>query len=113
MECRRRSSWLHHQGRKTGQERVVPVAYLAVKDGWAVFGFRAGSKWHPDWYLNLFAHPDTTVETADGLVRVRAREATGAKRDRILERRAADRSGRSTKAGDGGVIPVLVLERHG
>ncbi len=106
---------LHHQGRKTGQERVVPVAYLAVKDGWAVFGFRAGSKWHPDWYLNLFAHPDTTVETADGLVRVRAREATGAKRDRIWERfkQLHPEWEEYERLAAPRVIPVLVLERHG
>jgi deazaflavin-dependent oxidoreductase (nitroreductase family) len=80
-----------------------------------VFGSRAGSKWHPDWYLNLLAHADTTVETVEGPVPVRAREATGAERDRIwkrfkqlhpeweeYERLAAPR-----------VIPVLVQQRHG
>src|SRR3984885_4008597 len=26
---------------------------------------RAGSKWHPDWYLNLLARPDTTALPGD------------------------------------------------
>jgi deazaflavin-dependent oxidoreductase (nitroreductase family) len=105
---------LHHRGRRTGTERVVPVAYLEVDNGWAVFGSRGGSKWQPDWYLNLLAGPDTTVEAGEGSVAVRVREATGAERDRLwarhkqlhpdweeYERQAAPR-----------VIPVLVLERR-
>jgi deazaflavin-dependent oxidoreductase (nitroreductase family) len=105
---------LHHLGRRTGKERVAPVAYLEVENGWAVFGSRGGSRYQPDWYLNLLAEPDTTVETARGPVTVRAREVTGSVRDRLwarhkqlhpeweaYERQAAPR-----------VIPVLVLERR-
>jgi deazaflavin-dependent oxidoreductase (nitroreductase family) len=105
---------LHHRGRKTGTERVAPVAYLDLEDGWAVFGSRGGSKWHPDWYLNLLAHPDTTVETAAGPAVVHAREVTGPERDQMwarftllhpewsdYEKQAAPR-----------VIPVLLLIRH-
>jgi deazaflavin-dependent oxidoreductase (nitroreductase family) len=104
---------LHHRGRKTGTERVVPVAYLEVDRGWAVFGSRGGSKWQPDWYLNLLADPDTTVETGQGTVAVRAREVSDPERDELwtrhkqlhpeweeYERQAAPR-----------VIPVLMLER--
>jgi deazaflavin-dependent oxidoreductase (nitroreductase family) len=106
---------LHHRGRRTRTERVVPVAYLEVENGWAIFGSRGGSKWQPDWYLNLLREPDTTVETGQGSVAVRAREVTGSARDQLwarfkqlhpewegYERQAAPR-----------VIPVLVLQRLG
>jgi deazaflavin-dependent oxidoreductase (nitroreductase family) len=77
---------LDHRGRKTGQKRVVPLAFLEVQTGWAVFGSRGGSKSQPDWYLNLLAQPDVTIETSMETAAVRARAATGAERDRLWTR---------------------------
>jgi hypothetical protein len=37
----------------------------------------------PAWWLNLQAHPDTTVSLADGSRDVRARAAAGAERERL------------------------------
>jgi deazaflavin-dependent oxidoreductase (nitroreductase family) len=105
---------LHHRGRRTGSERVVPVAYLEVENGWAIFGSRGGSKWQPDWYLNLLAEPDTTVETAEGRVAVRAREVTGPARDRLWARHKQlhPEWNEYEKQAYPRVIPVLVLERR-
>jgi deazaflavin-dependent oxidoreductase (nitroreductase family) len=105
---------LHHRGRKTGRERVVPVAYLEVENGWAVFGSRGGSRWQPDWYLNLVAEPDTTVETAEGHVAVRARQVTGPERDRLWTRHKQlhPEWNEYEKQAYPRVIPVLVLERR-
>ena len=40
----------------------------------------------PAWWLNLQAHPDTTVDLPDGPRAVRARAAFGAERERLWAR---------------------------
>src|SRR5258708_40261656 len=55
-------SLLHTTGAKTGRERVNPVMYLDLDGHRYVFATKAGSDANPDWYWNLVAHPDVTVE---------------------------------------------------
>jgi deazaflavin-dependent oxidoreductase (nitroreductase family) len=103
---------LHHEGRRSGTARVNPLAYQKVDGGWAVFGSFAGATHHPDWYLNLVAHPRTRVEVGTDTVDVAARDTAGAERDEIWERQKAASPGFAdyeVKAGDR-VIPVVVLE---
>ena len=58
---------LHHTGAKSGTERVSPLVYQPVGDRFAIFASKGGAPTNPDWYHNLVAHPDTTIEvgTAD------------------------------------------------
>ncbi len=58
---------LHHTGAKSGVERVSPLVYQPVGQSFAIFASKGGAPSNPDWYHNLVAHPDTTVEvgTAD------------------------------------------------
>lgn len=104
---------LHSKGRRSGQERVNPVIYQQVGDAWAVFASKAGAPSHPDWYHNLLAQPDTTIEVGADTIPVRAREATGAERDTIWENQKAAMPGFADyekKAGSR-TIPVVILER--
>ena len=64
---------LHHAGAKTGTQRVSPLMYHPVGDSFAIFASKAGAPSNPDWYYNLAAHPDTTIELGAGTVKVRAR----------------------------------------
>ncbi len=105
---------VHHTGRKTGVERVNPMLYQALDGGgWAVFASKAGAPTHPDWYHNLVANPDTTVEVGTETVAVRTREATGEERTSIWERQKhcspgfADYEAKAAPRQ----IPVLVFER--
>jgi deazaflavin-dependent oxidoreductase (nitroreductase family) len=103
---------LHTTGAKTGRPRVNPVAYQAVGDSFAVFGSKGGAPTSPDWYYNLLASPNTTVEVGTDTLPVRARVAEGAERDRIWEKQKqvmpgfADYEGKTSRK-----IPVVVLER--
>ncbi len=105
---------LHTTGARTGKERVNPVAYQPLGDNFAVFASKAGAPTNPDWYHNLLAHPDTTVEVGDDTIEVTARVATGDERERIWERQKRDMPGfanyeqKTTRQ-----IPVVVLERSG
>jgi deazaflavin-dependent oxidoreductase (nitroreductase family) len=79
---------LHHRGAKTGTPRVNPVAYLADGDRYLVFASKAGAPTNPDWYHNLMAHPETTIEVGSETIPVNAQELTGEERDRFFAAQA-------------------------
>jgi deazaflavin-dependent oxidoreductase (nitroreductase family) len=105
---------LHTTGARTGQERVNPVAYQKLDDGYAVFASKAGAPTNPDWYYNLVAHPDVEAEIGDETVRLTARVAQGDERDRIWTRQKETNPGfaeyeqKTTRQ-----IPVVILEPAG
>ena len=101
---------LHSVGAKSGQERVSPMMYLADGDRFLVFASKAGAPDNPDWYHNLKANPDVTIEVGDDTVDVRAEELPRAERDEAYAKQAALFPGfadyeRKTDR----VIPVLAL----
>jgi deazaflavin-dependent oxidoreductase (nitroreductase family) len=71
---------LHHTGAKTGAERVNPLIYQQVGDSYAIFASAGGQPRDPQWFRNLLAHPDVTVEVGATTVPVRARMANQAER---------------------------------
>jgi deazaflavin-dependent oxidoreductase (nitroreductase family) len=102
---------LHHRGAKTGTERVNPLAYLDVGDGWAIFGSKGGAPTDPDWVRNVLANPDVTVEIGIETRRARARRLTGDERTRVWEEQKRRNAGfaeyeQKTKRE----IPVILLE---
>ena len=74
---------LHHAGAKTGAERVNPLVYQQVGGSYAVFGSFGGQPRDPQWFRNLVAHPDVTLEVGTSTVQARARVAEGAERASI------------------------------
>ena len=71
---------LHHRGRKSGREYVNPVMYLldeSDEDTIYVFATKAGEPSNPDWYYNLIAAGDGTVERGAETDHVTVRELTG------------------------------------
>jgi deazaflavin-dependent oxidoreductase (nitroreductase family) len=103
---------LHTTGAKSGQERVSPVVYLAEDDDLVVFASKAGADTNPDWFHNLQANPDATVEVGQDTVAVRARIAEGEERNRLFDRqKAAMPAFAGYEASTDRVIPVVVLER--
>jgi len=103
---------LHTIGAKSGLERVNPLMYQADGDRIAVFASKAGAPTNPDWYHNLLANPEATIEVGTETVPVRATIAEGAERDRIFDRQKREYPGFAEyeqKAGR--QIPVVILER--
>ena len=73
---------VHHLGARSGTERVSPVANIRDEDGSRLIAASAaGAPKNPDWYRNLLAHPDVTIETPDGEERVHVTDLQGAERD--------------------------------
>jgi deazaflavin-dependent oxidoreductase (nitroreductase family) len=49
---------LNSVGRRSGQPRETPLAWFADgDDAWLIVASGGGSQ-HPDWHVNLMAHPD-------------------------------------------------------
>ncbi len=103
---------LHHQGVKSGKEYVTPLVYHPGEGVDYVFASNAGHQEDPQWFRNLKAHPETTIEIGGDTIAVTASEVTGAERDRIYTAQAsvmpgfADYEKRTTR-----VIPVVALTR--
>jgi len=77
---------LHHTGAKTGRERVSPLMYQLVDGAYAVFASKGGADANPDWFHNLVANPDVSIEVGSDKMDVKARVAEGEERKRIWER---------------------------
>ncbi len=70
-------------GAKSGQRRTNPVMYLREGDRLFVFASKGGAPTDPDWYHNLLAHPEITVEIGDQTYQAIAKPVTGEERERI------------------------------
>ena len=105
---------LHHTGARSGRIRVNPLAYHRDNGRYVVIASKAGAPTNPDWYHNLKAHPEVTIEagTQGGIdtIDVLASEVTGEERDRLYRAQAEriPRFADYAKQTDR-VIPVMVL----
>jgi deazaflavin-dependent oxidoreductase (nitroreductase family) len=102
---------LHTMGARTGQERVNPVMYRTNGDELVIFASKAGGPTNPDWFHNLRANPEVSVEIGTEARRATARIADEAERFRYLEAQKRDWpmfADYETKTGR--KIPVVILE---
>lgn len=72
-------------GRTSGQERTTPLIHRTDGEGWVVVASKGGAPQHPDWYQNLEADPDATIQVRNERIPVRARTARGAERTRLWQ----------------------------
>ncbi len=108
---------VHHRGRRSGREFVTPTMYLphdTDPDIIYVFASKGGAPAHPDWYHNLTAAGDGSVERGTEIYKVTVRELADAERDRIYAEQARRYPGFAEyERQNAGVrtIPVLELRR--
>lgn len=108
---------VHHRGRKSGNEYVNPMMYLpdeADNDTIYVFASKGGQPSNPDWYYNLTARGEGTVERGTETYTVTVRELGGDERDRIYDEHAGRYPAFAEYAKQtAGIrtIPVLELKR--
>ncbi|MBM3941016.1 MAG: nitroreductase family deazaflavin-dependent oxidoreductase [SAR202 cluster bacterium] len=100
------------KGAKSGKARVNPLACLPEGDRLYVFASRGGGPNNPDWYHNVVANPDVTVEYGTERFPAKALVLQGKERDEVYARQAALRPRfaeyqRMTKR----TIPVVALVR--
>jgi deazaflavin-dependent oxidoreductase (nitroreductase family) len=80
---------LNTVGAKSGEPRVSPVAYADLDGHRYVFASKGGADTNPDWYHNLIAHPDVTVEVGGEKYEATAKPLSGAERDRVYSEQAS------------------------
>jgi len=63
-------------GRKSGKPRTVQLGAVPERDGWVVIGSAGGADAHPNWWLNMVANPNVTVQVNDNVIKARMQEIT-------------------------------------
>jgi len=104
-------------GARSGQRRTNPLAYLPDGDRKIIFASKAGAPTNPDWYHNLVAHPEVTVEVGDGskieTFEATATVITGEERDQLYAKQVQASPGFGDyEAKTSRVIPAIALERR-
>jgi deazaflavin-dependent oxidoreductase (nitroreductase family) len=101
------------KGAKTGAERSAVITYTRDGDRYLIAASASGAPTNPDWYHNLKANPEVTVEAGGEKFRARATVVEGgAERDRLYEQHATERPEfREYPKKVTRTIPVITLER--
>ena len=103
---------LHTSGAKSQQPRINPVAYTRDDERFVVIASKGGAPTNPDWYYNLVAHPDATVEVGTEQLQVHATVTAEPDRTRLYQQMVAMMPGfaeyeqKTTRK-----IPVIILTR--
>jgi len=99
-------------GAKSGKKRTTPIVYTTDGDNVVIIASKGGAPTSPDWFHNLVANPDVTVELPNEKFEARARVAEEPERERLYRAQAAlmpnfaEYEKATTRT-----IPVVVLER--
>ncbi len=102
---------VNHHGARSGKEYTAPLVYTRDGDNYIVIASKGGAPDDPQWFRNLVANPDVTVEVGTETIPVRARVAEGDERARLFRAQADampnfDEYAKATSRE----IPVVVLE---
>jgi F420H(2)-dependent quinone reductase len=76
------------KGAKTGLERVYPLMAIPYDDSYLAVASKGGAPKHPQWYHNLLAHPDITVEVGTEKFPARAELLSGEERAKAFAKAA-------------------------
>jgi deazaflavin-dependent oxidoreductase (nitroreductase family) len=106
---------LHHTGAKSGKRYTTPLMYRADGDRYLIFASKGGAPTDPDWYYNLKAHPEVSIEVGTDTLTAVAGELTGEERDRLFAAQAQERPQFAEYAKTAGErkIPVIALTPAG
>lgn len=73
-------------GRRSGERRTVPLAYLPDGETFVIVASNGGADRHPAWLLNLRANPRAEVQVGRETRDVVAHEASATERERLWPR---------------------------
>jgi len=108
---------VHHVGRTSGKQYTTPLVYLPGEgdDSIYIFASKAGAPTNPDWYGNLIAAGEATVEVGTSTFPVTFTELEGDERDRVYAEQVKRMPGfaeYAQKTEGIRTIPVLRLSRR-
>jgi deazaflavin-dependent oxidoreductase (nitroreductase family) len=100
-------------GRSSGEARTTPLIHRVDGDRWVVIASKGGAPDHPDWFKNLQASPEATIEVQSETVPVVASVAEGDERARLWNAMVEVWPDYDTyRAKTDREIPVVVLSRR-
>jgi len=70
-------------GRKSGQPRVIPIAYFFHEGKYLIVASNWGKDKHADWYLNLLKDPRATLQANGRTIHTESRVAQGDEYSRL------------------------------
>ncbi|HLO17539.1 MAG TPA: nitroreductase family deazaflavin-dependent oxidoreductase [Anaerolineales bacterium] len=70
-------------GRKSGQPRVIPIAYFLHEGKYLIVESNWGKDRHADWYLNLLNNPHAALQVNGRTIQVEAHDAQGEEYSRL------------------------------
>lgn len=103
---------LHTTGARSGQARIHPLAYTRDGDTFISIASKAGAPTNPDWYYNIVANPQVTLEVGTEQFPAQATVPAEPERTRLYDQMAtampgfADYQRNTTRQ-----LPVVVLTR--
>ena len=98
-------------GAKSGKKRVNPMMYMDEGGRRYVFASKAGAPTNPDWYYNLVANPEVSIEVGTDTLDVVATPLDENERARVYAIQASRVSGlRRVSGEDDRAIPVVALD---
>jgi deazaflavin-dependent oxidoreductase (nitroreductase family) len=98
-------------GRKSGQPRIIPIAYFFHEGKYLIVESNWGKERHADWYLNLKKNPRATLTVKGRNIPAEAHDAEGEEFSRLWKFATENHPPylqyqRSTKRR----IPIVVLQ---
>lgn len=99
-------------GRTSGRPRTAPLTTLVDGDRWIVTASNSGSPHHPQWYRNLIASPNVTLQehrrAVAGIARTASAEERALLSPRVIAttKTYADYQRRTTRE-----FPLVIIER--
>jgi deazaflavin-dependent oxidoreductase (nitroreductase family) len=99
-------------GARSGIHHTTPMMYRRDGERLLVFASNAGARKVPDWFHNLVAHPDVTVEIGPDTYEATAVVTEGDERERLFAETLIDYPFFAEhQHAAGRQIPVVALER--
>ncbi|MFT4039887.1 MAG: nitroreductase/quinone reductase family protein, partial [Thermomicrobiales bacterium] len=113
---RRRFRWMvllvTTTGAKSGQPRIAPLVYTKDGDRYVIIASKGGAPTNPDWYYNIAANPEVTVEVGEETFPARAEIAPEPERTRLFDAQATLMPGfRDYQNNTSRIIPVITITR--
>ena len=102
-----------HIGAKSGTAYTSPLVYTTSGTSFVIIASKGGAPDDPQWFRNLVANPEVTIEVGTETIPVRARVAADDERERLYRAQADvmpnfDEYAKNTTRQ----IPVVVLDRR-
>jgi deazaflavin-dependent oxidoreductase (nitroreductase family) len=103
---------LHTKGRRSGKDVTNPLIFREYDGRYLIVASKGGAPEQPDWYRNLKADPNVTVQIRGDTFRATARDATPAEKPAMWQHMAEVwPEYESYQKRTDREIPVVVLEK--